>query len=489
MKKKEDIKIKNTTTNDKIKENDENIKICIICTDEIRDGENISTIACSHIFHENCLKKWMEVKTNCPICRFQFGIDLNDEQHELQEIPFSFIINGGENMIPQNVLNEVLNDMMFGHNLNFEVNTGQLDNNDNFNPCVMVMVRMHHRLLQDDIPFNEMDIELQSNIEMLHQQLQTLEELGIGQSISTSIQHETLFESTIQHRVTLYDAIMKRIDYIFCTAEKELQNLENTPREEVEHHMAEIEEMRQMSKQEHENNTKMELFTLKVLPFIRILVPQMELLNSILQTNVENGTEILHNVEHNLPSINQQMVNLDAEAVRNAMQNSHIMYQTARQTYTNFTNLYGFCNSWIDADTNTENFDQPLVEEEIPDLVEGSSDSEDSDVPSIPRLRKESDESENLCEQIFFQDFNENEILQIFEGNIQNNYTVPITQTDSVPISQNLLEEPQQEQNNESILDEIIFEVVQQLTPEEEEEKEKEHNNNINNINKMLEKS
>ena len=42
--------------------------------------------------------------------------------------------------------------------------------------------------------------------------------------------------------------------------------------------MAEIEEKRQMSKQEHENNTKMELFTLKVLPFIRILVPQMELL-------------------------------------------------------------------------------------------------------------------------------------------------------------------------------------------------------------------
>ena len=57
-----------------------------------------------------------------------------------------------------------------------------------------------------------------------------------------------------------------------------MQNLENTSREEVEHHMAEIEEMRQMSKQEHENNTKMELFTLKVLPFIQILVPQMELL-------------------------------------------------------------------------------------------------------------------------------------------------------------------------------------------------------------------
>ena len=53
------------------------------------------------------------------------------------------------------------------HNLNFEVNTGQLDNNDNFNSCVMVMVRMHHRLLQDDIPFNERDIELQSNIEVM----------------------------------------------------------------------------------------------------------------------------------------------------------------------------------------------------------------------------------------------------------------------------------------------------------------------------------
>jgi len=460
----ENIKIKNTTTNNNLKENDENMKNCIICTDEIKDGENTTTIECGHIFHEQCLKKWIEVKTNCPICRFQFGIDLNDdEQHDEQENHFSFIMNGNENMMAQ-TFNEVLNDMMFrNHDFVF----GQSGNNDNMNSCVMVMVRMHHRLLENDIPFNEKDVELQSNIEMLHQKLQSIEETHVGGPISIAIEHTSIVELIIEHRVSLYNAIMERIDHVFSIGEEELQNLENVCQEEVEQHILEIEEMRQMSRQQHEHKVKMQLFTLlKVLPFIHILEPQIELLNSILEENVENGVEILQSIERILPHISETMVNLNVEAVRNAMQNSHDLYQIAQHMYTEFNNLYERCSNRIEVNANAENFVHVSGEEEIPSLI-GSSDFNDSDIPC-----EESDGHDNLNEQIYFQNFEANDIFQILEEQIQIDFTVPIPQIERMPISNHLSVDLQNEQNNGSIfdeiLDEIIFAAVQQLREEEE---------------------
>lgn len=41
---------------------------CSICMDNIFNNEIYKT-SCDHIFHRNCLLKWLEKKESCPYCR------------------------------------------------------------------------------------------------------------------------------------------------------------------------------------------------------------------------------------------------------------------------------------------------------------------------------------------------------------------------------------------------------------------------------------
>ena len=44
---------------------------CSICLADIAQEEEIIKLKCSekHVFHENCIKSWMDVKICCPVCR------------------------------------------------------------------------------------------------------------------------------------------------------------------------------------------------------------------------------------------------------------------------------------------------------------------------------------------------------------------------------------------------------------------------------------
>ena len=44
-------------------------KQCSICMEEYQDDSKVSKPDCLHLFHENCLKKWIEINKSCPICR------------------------------------------------------------------------------------------------------------------------------------------------------------------------------------------------------------------------------------------------------------------------------------------------------------------------------------------------------------------------------------------------------------------------------------
>ncbi|CAG9319659.1 unnamed protein product [Blepharisma stoltei] len=45
-------------------------EICNICFEEYKVKDSISEIAsCNHKFHQECLKKWFNFRTNCPLCR------------------------------------------------------------------------------------------------------------------------------------------------------------------------------------------------------------------------------------------------------------------------------------------------------------------------------------------------------------------------------------------------------------------------------------
>lgn len=39
---------------------------CPICLEELK---KIKPMACGHYFHDNCIKKWMEIRYCCPVCK------------------------------------------------------------------------------------------------------------------------------------------------------------------------------------------------------------------------------------------------------------------------------------------------------------------------------------------------------------------------------------------------------------------------------------
>ena len=47
----------------------ENKKQCLICLEKFRKGEESIILPCIHLFHSNCILKWMKFKDFCPLCK------------------------------------------------------------------------------------------------------------------------------------------------------------------------------------------------------------------------------------------------------------------------------------------------------------------------------------------------------------------------------------------------------------------------------------
>ena len=43
---------------------------CIICYDDFHEGDKVTTLPCVHVFHIDCIKEWILIHGNCPICKF-----------------------------------------------------------------------------------------------------------------------------------------------------------------------------------------------------------------------------------------------------------------------------------------------------------------------------------------------------------------------------------------------------------------------------------
>ncbi|XP_075078717.1 E3 ubiquitin protein ligase RIE1-like isoform X2 [Nicotiana tabacum] len=42
---------------------------CCICLDDYCDGEELAKTDCGHLYHVDCIKKWIERNKSCPICK------------------------------------------------------------------------------------------------------------------------------------------------------------------------------------------------------------------------------------------------------------------------------------------------------------------------------------------------------------------------------------------------------------------------------------
>lgn len=43
---------------------------CVICLEEFSEGDEVSSLQCSHVHHRHCILKWLVTGNNCPTCRF-----------------------------------------------------------------------------------------------------------------------------------------------------------------------------------------------------------------------------------------------------------------------------------------------------------------------------------------------------------------------------------------------------------------------------------
>ncbi|EYU28535.1 hypothetical protein MIMGU_mgv11b020749mg [Erythranthe guttata] len=56
-------------------DSDQNIS-CSICLEDLSPGgdndfEEALSMPCSHVYHGECIKKWLSISHYCPLCRFQ----------------------------------------------------------------------------------------------------------------------------------------------------------------------------------------------------------------------------------------------------------------------------------------------------------------------------------------------------------------------------------------------------------------------------------
>ncbi|XP_043687562.1 E3 ubiquitin-protein ligase RNF12-like [Telopea speciosissima] len=54
----------------RFEEEEEEEITCMICMEEYVRGVEIARLPCSHIFHSECIAKWLKHKNTCPFCRF-----------------------------------------------------------------------------------------------------------------------------------------------------------------------------------------------------------------------------------------------------------------------------------------------------------------------------------------------------------------------------------------------------------------------------------
>ncbi|KAL6187696.1 hypothetical protein ACLB2K_039091 [Fragaria x ananassa] len=58
---------------------------CPICLDQFEVGGEAKQMPCNHVFHGDCVEKWLKVHGTCPVCRFRMPADEEEEPEKKNE--------------------------------------------------------------------------------------------------------------------------------------------------------------------------------------------------------------------------------------------------------------------------------------------------------------------------------------------------------------------------------------------------------------------
>ena len=59
----------------------EHLDDCSICLENIINEEHKTITSCKHIFHEECMAKWILQNNSCPLCRTKFNVVIKDKTY------------------------------------------------------------------------------------------------------------------------------------------------------------------------------------------------------------------------------------------------------------------------------------------------------------------------------------------------------------------------------------------------------------------------
>ncbi|XP_071727294.1 E3 ubiquitin-protein ligase At1g12760-like [Rutidosis leptorrhynchoides] len=57
--------------------------ICSICLGKYANNDELRELPCSHLFHKNCVDKWLKINASCPLCKSQVGESISISQVEV----------------------------------------------------------------------------------------------------------------------------------------------------------------------------------------------------------------------------------------------------------------------------------------------------------------------------------------------------------------------------------------------------------------------
>lgn len=55
---------------------------CSVCWEDFVAKENVRQLPCQHIYHEPCIRPWLELHGTCPICRQHLSMDGNSDGNQ-----------------------------------------------------------------------------------------------------------------------------------------------------------------------------------------------------------------------------------------------------------------------------------------------------------------------------------------------------------------------------------------------------------------------
>lgn len=49
------------------------LQICCICLSKFSNNEDLRELPCAHVFHMECIDKWLQINALCPLCKAEIG--------------------------------------------------------------------------------------------------------------------------------------------------------------------------------------------------------------------------------------------------------------------------------------------------------------------------------------------------------------------------------------------------------------------------------